>query len=438
MYRSLRLFVFSLGLGATLVAGCAPQGECVAYNDCPQGQYCSAGTCIDDGIGPTEPPARPEPGGRDGGPGGENVLAQVQTAFGVPWLVPHPTDSTRLLFPEQQVGDGTITVDTIRVLDLSENKVETELFADLTELTSGPCLVDQVHFDAVPGATPKEDWYHCLAGPPHRIVFGGDLAQPTEDSATSGAQLLYTFPARSNDLARVLSASRGGPLVSFRVQPLADGLGNPRLRDPISAPVSSVVAMFPLEGGGIPGDHLLVHNSTGAGGSLVPITRDPGTESWYATAGIVPQPLGADVHGVRVIAPVIAAINTSTPEVPNYLTVEPATGFVRYFRFETGQEILPPTQFETNALFLMAPRSSSERLMLEPTPSGSYLFYTQRGARKIWRLPKTPGGEQEVLQVELDDFAREITSIVPVSDDTAWISFGNENLLQKVRLIPLL
>ena len=76
--------------------------------------------------------------------------------------------------------------------------------------------------------------------------------------------------------------------------------------------------------------------------------------------------------------------------------------------------------------------------MLEPTPSGSYLFYTQRGARKIWRLPKTPGGEQEVLQVELDDFAREITSIVPVSDDTAWVSFGNENLLQKVQLIPLL
>lgn len=430
MDRPLLLWLSCLSLGV-LAAACAPRGECQAYNDCPRPQYCSEGVCVEGDTVDGNPPVVPNPIDRDGGPGGGELLSQVRTDYDVPWLMRHPSDPNLLLFPEQQVEGGTLTVDAIRLLDIEQDRVRTEIFLDLVQMEKA-CRADQIWFDVVDG----EDWYHCLETPRFRIVYDGNLSNVSEASG-AGAQLLYTPAQLAGDsLSRVLSARRGGPLDSFQVGQGGDQVGTERDRDEFDPGVdsSSVVGIFPLEGGNVAGDHLLLHNRAGAGGTLVPITRRPTTTTWIPSDGIDVVTLDENAHAVWVIGEINVTAGVTGSDEPNYLVIEPSTGYVRYFHYETGAEIGPPTLFEPNEFFRAAPPAPAERLMLERSPSGAYLFYTYRDAKKIWRLPLEPGGDEDVLQVELDDFTRKISSIVPATDDTAWVSFENENLVQKVRL----
>jgi hypothetical protein len=237
------------------------------------------------------------------------------------------------------------------------------------------------------------------------------------------------------DFTRVLVAARGDSLRALQLRP-TDGVGQQRFTDTIQTAVDGVINVFDLDASGVPGMHVVVHDA--ASSRLVPLTRDPGGEVWTETIALDQFTLPAETHVAWVFGPIAANGAPDDPDAPNVLTIEPSTGLARFWSFEQAQPILPDTQFETDPQHLGPAPAPTERLLLAPSPSGDFLFYTRAEADKIYRIPfaqgggTEPGGEELVRHRLLDDNARVISSLVAIDDDTVWVSYANENLVERL------
>lgn len=421
----------SLGL-AFVVGACAPEGECQSYGDCPLGEFCQAGTCVSDNLPDAGPIARRDGGtlpvrdagpGDDGGPAGDGE-AQVRTTFDVPWIQWDPRTPGRILVAEQQVAGATLATDRVLALDTAQRSIGQAAVYDLTTMPSGACQLDSIVFDVAP----DETWFNCDRGDGVRIVFDDEVADPANTDAQS-AHVVHRVPGINNDFARALVAARGGALRSWQLRP-SDALNQPREEDAFTTPVSGVTAIFDVQPQGVPGTHVLVHDA--ASSRLVPLSRLQGSEQWEATNALAPLTLPEATHVAWVIGPIAANGNAQNANQANVMTLEPATGLARFWNYETAQEILPQTTFEQSGFYRADKPDASERLLFAPAPSGSYVFYTRPAADKIYRIPLTPGGDTRVRQRLLDDTTREISSLLAVDDETVWVSYSNENLIERL------
>lgn len=432
-FFSLKLLAASLGV--VLVGACAPEGECQGYEDCPIGDYCQAGECVSGNL-PDAGPSVPRDGGtlppRDSGPppdGGDPRAGeeQVRTTFDVPWIQWDSRVSGRILIGEQQEVGGIMTVDRVRALDTETLRIAPAPVYDLTTLASGACRLDSIVFDAAP----NETWFNCDIPPGLRIIFNNDLPNPGNEELAS-AHVVHVVPKLGTDFARALVAERGGQLRAWQLRP-SDGINQEREIDSLVPGVGGVVAIFDLTASNVPGSHVLVHD--GETSRLVPLTRLPGAEEWSATAALEPLSLPQETHVVFLLGPISANGNSLTPNAPNFMTIEPATGLARYWNYETGQELLPATIFEPDSLHHAAKPNPDERLLFAPSPAGNYVFYTRARADKIYRIPIEPGGTQDVRQRLLDDTTRVISSLLAVDDETVWVSYSSENLVERLKVI---
>lgn len=436
--RIASLALLGASLCVSLVGACAPEGECQSYGDCPTGQYCQAGECVSDNLPDAGTPAPrdsgPPPPPRDAGPGTDagdprDEEAQVRTTFNVPWIQWDPRESNRILFGELQESGGVVTLDRVRALDTSTERIEASPVFNLATLLSGACRLDSIIFNPAPGET----WLNCDIPPGLRIFFGEvpNLASPSNVEDES-AHVVYVAPPVGADFARALVAERGGALRVWQLRHF-DGLNQPRESDTVANAVNGVVAIFGLTANNVPGHHVLVHDA--ATPRLVPLTRAPGATQWTATAALSPFALPEETHVVSVLGPISANGNNTTGNEPNFMTIEPSTGQARYWVYETGQERLPPTTFESSSLHRAAKPAPEERLLFAPSPSGNYVFYTRPKADKIYRIPTSPGRTADVRVRLLDDTRREMSSLLAVDDETVWVSYSSENLIERLKVV---
>jgi hypothetical protein len=416
-----------------VVAGCAPAGECQAYNDCGADSYCNADrVCVSDPIDPG-PPINPVVPGSDAGPndGGDTGALQVRTRFNaVAWIQADPTTPGRILYPDFGEQSSTVNTDEVRGFDAATGAVEAVPVYRTLSMVDGVCEPDSI---VDPGLDTDELWFNCARAPKLRTVYDNDASKLTQnDPALGSAHVVFATSPTGSEFPRRLFAERGGPLRSIQSRS-ADGLGTPHFTDTINVTLDQVVAIFPILRAQLSGDFALVHDKEN--NQLVPIERQIGVEAWAAAVQLDPLSLPADAHAVVMLGDVNATGSSQTSGEANIMTIHPDGGWLRFWNYESGLEIFPQTRFEPSATFQGPGGDASERLLLEWSPSGNYVFYTRQGTYRIWRLPLTGGAENDVRLYEFEQSDRRPSAIVPYSDDEVWISYGepaSENLIERV------
>jgi hypothetical protein len=420
-------------LAGLLAASCAPAGECQGYNDCGAGRICNADrVCIDDPID-TGPPINVNPNlPNDGGPtdGGPGDTLQIRTRFFVvPWIQRDPTNATRILYPDFDSQADLVNTDEVRGFDATSGVVDPIPVFNTFAMTDGECQPDSI---IDPGLPTDELWFNCQLGPALRTVYDDDPSKQTENQPSLGsAHFVYATMPTGNEWGRRLFASRGGNLRSVQSRS-SDGLGSPHIVDTVTPAIGGVVAIFPLVRESLAGDFALVHDRSN--NQLVPVERQLGQEGWGPAGQLDPLDLPDGAHAVWLLDDVHATGATPSAGIANVMTIHPNGGWLRFWNYETANEIFPQTRFEPNANFHAAPPAATERLLLEPTPSGDYLFYTHQSTYRVYRLPLAGGAENDVRMYEYRDVLRRASAIVPHSEDEVWISYGapaNENLIER-------
>lgn len=412
--------IVAVFMGSSL--GCTPK-ECDTAADCAAGQLCQGERCVTPLPTGTPQESRPQTSGA--GDRADAAVQRVRTSLPVAWMQRDPDDSSRVLFAQQQREGLIVVQDDVFAFDLGTGEVDSSPVLELLGMYSGPCGLDVVHREVRPG----ERWLSCAVSPTLRVVYDEAFLGPTTD-LVAGAALLHPVPSVStSDFSRVLLAGRGSDLRSLQLRS-TDAYGQARVFDVVAPTLSGVVALFDIDDAGIPGNHVLVHDRDRA--ELVPLTRNPLTERWTESPALPPRTLPVDTHAVWVFGQINATGFSTTSSTPNYLTLEPSTGLARYFNYEAGQEILPPTRFERE-FSLLAPAPEAEaRLLLEASPSGQFLFYARRDGRRIYRIPLVAGADDLVRTAFIEEAGRSISSLVAVDDESVWISDSLQPLLQKI------
>lgn len=402
--------------------GCTPK-ECDTSTDCDAGQICQSDRCVTPlPAGAPRSTLSPSAGA---GVGENTALQQVRTSLPVAWMQRDPGDPSRIWFAQQQSLDSGFTQDDVLAFHPGTGEVDPTPILELLGMASGPCGLDVVHRTFRAGET----WLSCAVAPTLRVIYDEAFLGPTTD-IEAGAALLHFVPSAStSDFGRVLIAGRGGDLRALQLRS-TDAFGQTRNFDVIEPTLSGVVALFDVEDAGIPGDHVLVHDRNRS--QLVPLTRSPLTEQWSESSALPPRTLPLDTHVVWVFGQIQATGFSTTSTTPNYLTIEPNTGLVRYFNYEVGQEILPSTRFERDTSFQSELPDADARLLIDLSPSGEFLFYAREDGRRVYRIPLVPGGDALVRIARIEESGRAISSLIALDEESVWVSDSLQPLLQKV------
>lgn len=436
----------ALLLGPSALLGCPAAVECRNYSDCPVGQLCdlASNTCAPD-------PGTPDPGGGgtpvfpipDAGPGdggGGVVARQVRPDFPAPWIErdPRPDGQGHILFADFLGAGDQVTRDAVRSFDPATGRVDGRpVFDFINKLPS--CAIERLLF--VDETSPEEVWVSCRQGAPLRLLYEGFLEQAFKDLPAGSAELSLFSSPEGSEVPRILVAARGDTsFTAYQLQPSDGvGVGHPFV-DTVTPLFGAIGGLYPLDRVALHGDFALVFDRYApsvqpVGPALVPVQRDPQSETWQAATAFEPLPLGAATHVAFPLATPRADGQTSTPSTPNFMSLEPSTGLARYWNVEARQEILPPTVFETGATLLVEAPAPSERILLAFSPSRQYVFYALTTTYRVWRIPTGPGGDNDVRFYDFANTTWRPSGLVAESDDEVWVSYANENLIERVSLV---
>jgi len=416
--------------------------ECRYYNDCPSGQACSTDrVCVDIDTDPgsdTPPPPPPNDGGTIDG-----VDAMLATEFPVQWLTKDPRDASRGLYAVYEANGGNTSVDALRAFDLTTGARRTSNdldFIAVGELDTGPgtpCRVDNFYQeDDIPSAHDlPESWLMCRQGPGVRIYYDNNFAQPglgQEGVSVDGFVMVPIVSAgtNANDFQRRLTFERGGSTLNiYQVNPQQDGIQSPRTEDTVLASFEEITQVWQIPSLTGTGDVIVVFDAGASPKALIPLVRQFGTLEWQVATPITtlaPLVVPRETHAAFLIGTIDPG-GQSDPAVPNVMTIESSTGFVRFYTMNNVVLTEPAvsqffTQFEPNASFTGATPESKTRLLLEPAPGGGALFYMHPLVGRVWRIPFTPNAENDVRAYTIGGGGLTATGLVPTDAYTTWLS----------------
>lgn len=432
------LVVVSL-LGLAPLLACPPEVECESFNDCPIGQACEANACVpgngDSSGGSGGGGGRPSPNPGDGGPLPNDTVDELQVEYPVLWLAKDPRGTGRVVFPEFFETGGSVVRDRLVSFDPAARSPTLREELDLMLLES-PCSLEAL-LPLEAYTAYDEVWLACKRSPTLRIAYQGTLHQ-TVLPILGSAELAFLTTPEPGAYRRVLVAARGAStFLSYQLRDDQDGLETGHQTDALDASLSftAIAGFFPLDRTGLEGDHVLVFDRS-TPPRLVPIQRDTTGEIWRPSDTLEVFELPADTHAVYLLAPIRANNIPLDPNTPNFLTLEPKNGRIRFWNYEEAEEDDPYTVYETDPGFLVDAPAASERILLAPSPSGSHLFYALQTAGKIWRLPLAQGAESSVRAFQVDPISRRPSGLVPTSEDRVWVSYSNDDILQSVPVTP--
>jgi hypothetical protein len=455
--RIARLVAFVLCAGtvaASSFLGCT--GECQYYNDCPSGEVCNPQKmCVSNGLdgGGGITVGRPP---RDGGTGGGTVVTTISTVFPIAWLSKDPRDPNRGMFPVYDPNGGN---DDLRTFDLLSGAIRTPADIELLTLNvlddgspGAPCQADNLYAEPnIPSEHGKpETWLVCKKGVGLRIHYNNEFLQPAQPVEGASPDGYVVMPIVStgvafNDFPRRLAFERGGSsLHVYQLNANQDGLYITRLKDEVKVTFTEITQVWQLASVPTVGDVIVVFDrgTDGAAPRLVPLVRLFDTTAWEPAlnfTGLETLPLPAKTHAVIRIAN-IDPRGLSPVDVPNVMTVEPETGYLRFFTLANVPNPVPPlelnvTLYEPTANFLDVAPASNERLLIEPAPGGeAATFYVHPRIGRIWRLPHTPNAEDIIYRYTLAGGALLPTGIIPTGALTTWVSVPSTLEMFKVTL----
>ncbi|HEY4222565.1 MAG TPA: hypothetical protein VGO62_14520, partial [Myxococcota bacterium] len=361
--RALIAFAALAMLFAGLVAlsACPPAVQCANQSDCPIGKVCDGNSTCVDAVPPGDAGFQPFDAGTQPGEGeGEGQGGDVvQVGAAVALFQDDAALSPNALIAVSGGLDAAGTFDPAQ----GALSIATPL-DDFTTLQNG-CGLDSIFrlSAASVGANilPQGDetWFQCATHPRVIIASSGGLAIASDPAPTpASAQLAvllapYVHTASENEVARVVTAARGGTALQIlRIEP-TDAVNNARTADTVSVTFQHVQQIFPaLVDDPTLGDVILVFDR-GSTAKLVPLQRDPQTSVWHGaplnggSSNVVPLTLPTNTDAVVLrssAADVIDFLNLSTSadqdKTPNLIAIAPRadTGSVTFLRYE--QELL--------------------------------------------------------------------------------------------------
>lgn len=428
---------------------CDGNVECRSFGDCPSGERCnSENVCelVPDNPQPTpnpspQPTPTPSPsppdGGvdpGDGGPGPEGpVEIQVQTQFTVPYMQPDiERPSTRVLVPHYETGGGAVSVDQMRLLDTTTERIGNQPVYNFIGVVDGPCGIEGIV--AEPTLNDGETWVACRDQ--LRIYY--DFQQPAHIPGMLVHHGITVTPKVANDNSRRIWFERGGTeLFSFVIRPTQDAPYLERLRDEIQqATFSGIVDVVQLQNANaVPGESLMVVDRSDDDIRLVFLQHDTGTNILRPHTSLSPLSLGDKGHTVVVIGDIDVTGQANPLNVPNIMVFEPENGVARYFKAENGEEVLPPTIFEPGAGYRAPAPDPDVRQIHAMSPSGDAVFYALPGVPKLWRIPIAPGSDNIVTFHIMNNATLEPTGIFPVEEQLAWVSTSQDRLIFRTRFV---
>ena len=434
--------VVSVGalVASLLVAPGCPQQECVNYNDCPSGEYCdpdhtckSSGTTVGDG----DDTGNGGPGGDGDGDGNNGTLVkQVQTSFPVTWMKKDPRPGENAIFvPQYEVVSGR---DDLVQFNLASETMGSIVY-DLLAMDAGPCEIDNVFYedDLAPNPADDEQWFVCRRGQRLRIIYDENVAQPGNNEPGNldlGFGYTPTGADLGLDMARRIWFSRGGAdLASIQIQPTQDALQNPRTRDTIE-PTFSAITQVDLIASTPQGDTLLVFDRANPP-TITPLLRRRNTDNWVASdLGLPKVELPSGTMAIFYVGTVDAEGDVD-PNDANLMTIEPAIGRLGFYAWAQGGLVeIGETIYEQDLTFQVTPPAPTERLLLEPSPDGTMVFFMMQNTERLWRLPLVPFADNDVFRFTFGADTFLPSGMVPISSTEAWISVPSESSLYRVKV----
>lgn len=426
------------GFGTLAMSACPVDDGCRNYTDCRAGEICdtSTSTCAPDprrssgenGTVTVEPPA-----GDGGSPAPEPLT--LRTDFAVPFLGADPQGGPYVLYADT-VRDGELFTRERLQRVRQDTGATAGTFVDFANTTSSFCDVEAVW--QLTETPQTETWASCKTGPGLRIFYATDFNQPSVDLPSLRADLLLlTGPPFANDYRRAMIAARGGTRFWALQLRSTDGPQTGHFSDDSDLSFGAIGGLFLADRATYPNDFVLVFDRSWpgiapAGPALVLVERPAQAEAWQL-AITAPLALPTGTQAVFLLRPPRTdGQEPSGGTAANVVTLSPQTGLAQFFVFETGAEVLPATQFETDARLLGPPPAATERVLGALSPSGAHLFYTLPSGGRVWRIPTRPGADNEVRFVDVVDANWRPTGLVPVSDDDVWIGYDNENLIERL------
>jgi hypothetical protein len=441
-------------LGAVMTTTLTGCYECSYYNDCPAGDSCNpeTRTCESTGIN-NGGGSLPLPPPRDSGTGGGSIDVRMQTPFALQWLAVDPRDPNRGMFP---IFEANGSLDDLRTFDLATGAIRDPAdidfvgLADLYDGTSGdPCEVDNLYPEpAIPSQHgDPETWLVCKRGAGIRIYYDNNFLQPgmpVEPASEFGYVMmkLNVSGSNTNDYPRRLTFERGGDVLNiYQLNTNTDGVFVARTKDTVEVQLEGITQVWQLAS--IPQGDVIVVFTRGDGTTpkLVPLLRQVNTETWELATPITALgslPLPEKTHAVIQIGP-IDPNGLSAANVPNVMTVEPETGYLRFFTLNNENPPTAPlesfvTRYELNAQFYGSAPEPEERLLMEPAPGGNATFYMHPRVGRVWRLPHVPNAENDIYRYTILGGATLASGLIPTGAYSTWLSIPSTLELVKVTL----
>lgn len=412
--------------------------ECTAVNDCPSGQFCSSGKCVQSTAESTLDTGYSNPNNNSGS---TQIEENFLTNFPVFWLGRDRRDGTDDLLYAYTDQSGQL--DQVLRFENNSDDFPGEVDIDFILSSDGRCSPIEIVFESelTTNASDNEMWVVCQEEPTLRIIYEDDLdlASLREDANVHFGISVESSQAGFYNMDRRLWANREtGEIVSFQIRP-DDFREQPRVRDDTSAlSFSAISQMWQLDST-VDGDVVLVFDRSSPP-RLQPIFRLHGTETWEEGPASLPAAtLPAETHAIVVLSKIDPFGVDVDIGNPNIMAIEPETGMVRFYAYgaslQNGQPFfVGEYQYEAQPEFLMPLPPLESLLMLEPAANQVDVVYSHPSSRRIYLLPTHILGMDDVLSFTSATNQLTASSIEVIDSDSVWAAYPYANTLMRVRL----